>query len=43
MFCHNNCNASFSNGSGVTGQASTQLEIATQMARELGHQIGYCL
>jgi len=32
-----------SNGSGVTAQASTWLEIATQLARELGHQIGYYL
>jgi len=32
-----------SNGSGVTGQASIQLGIATQLARELGHQIGYYL
>jgi len=28
-----------SNGSGVTGQESTQLEIATWLARELGHQL----
>jgi len=26
-----------SNGSGVTGQISTQPEIATQLTRELGH------
>jgi len=32
-----------SNGSGVNGQVSTRLEIATQLARKLGHQIGYCL
>jgi len=30
-------------GSGVTGQASTWLEITTQLARKLGHQIGYYL
>jgi len=29
-----------SNGGGVNGQAPTQLEIATQLARKLGHQIG---
>jgi len=26
-----------SNGSVMTGQVSTQMEIATQLARELGH------
>jgi len=30
-----------SNGSGETGQESTWLEIATQLAGELGQQIGY--
>jgi len=29
-----------SNGIGETGQASIQLEIPTQLARELGHQTG---
>jgi len=32
-----------SNGSGLTGQAPTWLEIITQLARKLGHQIGYYL
>jgi len=32
-----------SNDSGLTGQAPTQLEIATQLARKLSHQIGYYL
>jgi len=32
-----------SNGSGMTGQAPTQLEIATRLARKLAHQIGYYL
>jgi len=32
-----------SNGSSVTGQAFTQLEITIQLARELGHQIVYHL
>jgi len=32
-----------SNGSGVIGQVSTWLEIATRLARRLSHQIGYCL
>jgi len=32
-----------SNGSSVTGQAPTWLEIATRLARKLGHQIGYYL
>jgi len=32
-----------SNDSGVNGQAPTKLEIATQLARKLGHQIGYYL
>jgi len=32
-----------SNGSGVTGQALTWLEIATQLARKFGHQFGYYL
>jgi len=32
-----------SNGSGVNRQLSTQLEITAQLARELGHQIGYYL
>jgi len=32
-----------SNGSGMNGQAPTQLEITTQLARKLGHQIGYYL
>jgi len=32
-----------SNGSGVNGQVSTRLEIATWLARRLGHQISYCL
>jgi len=32
-----------SNGSGLTGQAPTQLEIATWLARKLGHQNGYYL
>jgi len=32
-----------SNGSGLTGQALTQLEIATRLARKLSHQIGYYL
>jgi len=32
-----------SNGSSVNGQAPTWLEIATRLARELGHQIGYYL
>jgi len=32
-----------SNGSGVNKQVSTQLEIATWLARKLGHQIGYYL
>jgi len=32
-----------SNGSGVTARASTRLEIATQLGRKLGHQIGYYL
>jgi len=32
-----------SNGCGVNGQVSTWLEITTQLARRLGHQIGYCL
>jgi len=31
------------NGGGVTGKAPTRLEIITQVARELGHQIGYYL
>jgi len=30
-------------GSGVNGQVPTRLEIATRLARELGHQIGYYL
>jgi len=29
-----------SNGSSVNGQATTRLEIATQLDRKLGHQIG---
>jgi len=29
--------------SGVIGQVATQLEIAAQLARKLGHQIGYYL
>jgi len=33
----------YSNGSGMNRQAPTQLEIATQLARKLGHQIGYYL
>jgi len=32
-----------SNDSGVNGQVSTWLEITTQLAKRLGHQIGYCL
>jgi len=32
-----------SNGSGVSRQISTQLEIATRLARRVGHQIGCCL
>jgi len=32
-----------SNGSGVNRQVSTRLEIATRLARRLGHQIGYSL
>jgi len=32
-----------SNGSGVNRQVSTWLEIATRLARRLGHQIGYGL
>jgi len=32
-----------SNGSDVTGQASTQLEIVSQLAKKLGHQIGHYL
>jgi len=32
-----------SNGSGVNIQAPTRLEIATRLARKLGHQIGYYL
>jgi len=32
-----------SNGSDLTGQASTQLEISKQLARELGYQISYYL
>jgi len=32
-----------SNGSGLTGQAPTWLEITTRLARKLGHQIGYYL
>ena len=32
-----------SNSSGVNRQAPTWLEIATQLAGELGHQIGYDL
>jgi len=32
-----------SNGSSLTGQAPTWLEIATRLARKLGHQIGYYL
>jgi len=32
-----------SNDGGVTGQASAHLVIATQLARELGNQIGYYL
>jgi len=32
-----------SNGSGVNGQVSTWLEIATRLARRLGHQIDYCM
>jgi len=32
-----------SNGSGVNRQAPTQLEIAKQLAKKLGHQIGYYL
>ena len=32
-----------SNGSSITRQACTQLEIATRLARELGYQIGYYL
>jgi len=32
-----------SNGSGVNRQAPTRLEIAIQLARKLGHQIGYYL
>jgi len=32
-----------SNGSGVNRQVFTQLEIATWLARRLGHQVGYCL
>jgi len=31
------------NDSDVNGQVSTWLEIATQLARRLGQQIGYCL
>jgi len=31
------------NGSGVTGQVFTWLEVATQLASKLGHQIGYYL
>jgi len=30
-----------SNGDGLTGQAPKNLEITTQLARKLGHQIGY--
>jgi len=32
-----------SNGSGLSGQAPTQLEITTQLARKLGYQIDYYL
>jgi len=32
-----------SNGSDVNSQVSTWLEIATRLARRLGHKIGYCL
>jgi len=32
-----------SNGSGLTGQAPTQLEIPTWLAKKIGHQIGYYL
>ena len=32
-----------SNCSGVTGQAPTWLEIATRLAKKIGHQIGYYL
>jgi len=32
-----------SNGSGVNGQAPIRLKITTQLARKLGHQIGYYL
>jgi len=30
-------------GSGVNGQATIWLEVTTQLARKLGHQIGYYL
>jgi len=33
----------FSNGSGVNGQVSIRLKIATRLVRRPGHQIGYCL
>jgi len=37
------CSGGSSNGSGMTGQKPTWLEIATWLARKLGHQIGYYL
>jgi len=37
------CSGGLQNVSGMTGQVSTQLEIITQLARELGHRTGYYL